>query len=86
MAIHMGIMCDACGTVHFIASSPGIELSHTIEGMYKLTCKPPCSGAKHFRRDEMRPYRVSDDIFHAGYAEVGEYELVEGGWITGRAS
>lgn len=86
MAIHMGILCDACKTVHFVASSPGIELSHSIEGMYKLTCKRPCSGTKHFRKDEMRPYRVSDGVFNTGYAEVGEYELVEGGRITGRAS
>jgi hypothetical protein len=86
MAIHMGIMCDACGTVHFIATSPGLELSHSIEGMYRLACKPPCSRARHFRKDEMRPYRVSGDIFNTGYADVGEYELVQGGSITGRAS
>jgi len=35
MAIHMGIMCDACGTVHFIATSPGIKLSYAIDGTLK---------------------------------------------------
>jgi hypothetical protein len=85
MAIHMGIMCDACGTVHFIATSPGIGLSDTGGRMYKLTCKPECSSVRHFRKEEMRSYRVADDIFNTGFAEVGKYELVEGR-ITGRAS
>jgi hypothetical protein len=86
MAIHMGIMCDACRTVHFIVTSPGLELSHTFEGMYKLTCQPSCSAVRQFRREEMRPYRVANDVFARGYAEAGEYELVEGDWITGRVS
>ncbi len=80
MAIHMGIMCDACKTVHFIATSPGIELSRTVQGTYKLACKPPCSVSKSFRKDEMRPYRAEDEVFQRGYAEVGEYELVEGNY------
>jgi hypothetical protein len=79
----MGIMCEACRIVHFIATSPGIELSRTMQGLYQLTCKPPCSVRKSFRKDEMRPYRTEDDIFQKGYAEVGEYELIEGNY--GRA-
>ena len=77
MSVHMGIMCDACGRVHFVATSPGIELSQTTEGIYRLTCKPPCSAVREFRKDRMRPYRASDDMFSRGYAEVGEYELVQ---------
>jgi len=74
----MGMLCERCGKVHFVAKSPGIELSRTAEGMYRLTCKPPCSGVREFRKDGMRPYRVSDNVFKRGYAEVGEYELVQG--------
>ena len=40
MTIHMGILCDGCGTVHFIATSPGVELVTKIGGPYKVTCKP----------------------------------------------
>jgi hypothetical protein len=78
MPIHMGIMCEACGVVHFVATSPGIKLSERVEGMYWLTCKAPCPEAKMFRKEAMRPYRVGDDMFNRGYAEEGEYELVEG--------
>lgn len=78
MPIHMGIMCDACKAVHFIATSPGVELSRTVQGLYQLTCKPPCSAAKRFRKDEVRPYRVEDEAFRRGYAEVHEYQAVEG--------
>lgn len=79
MAVHMGIMCDACGTVHFIATSPGVELVKTMDGPYKLTCKSSCSAGKYFTKSDMRPYRVADELFNRGYAEPGEYEVVEGG-------
>jgi hypothetical protein len=78
MAVHTGIICDACGTVHFIVTSSGVELSHTMDGMYKLTCQPSCTAVRKFSKDEMRPYRVADESFAKGYAKVGEYELVEG--------
>lgn len=79
MTIHMGILCDGCGTVHFIATSPGVELVTKIGGPYKVTCKPPCDAVRQFRPDEMPSYRVADDVFSRGYAEPGEYEVVEGG-------
>jgi hypothetical protein len=79
MPIHMGIMCDACRKVHFIATSPGIQLSRTTEGIYRLTCKPPCPEVREFRKEGMRPYRVSDTAFKTGYVEEGEDELVQGG-------
>jgi hypothetical protein len=79
MPIHMGVMCDKCGTVHFIASSSGIQVSRTAKGMYRLNCTPPCSEVRDFRKESMRPYRVSDDVFGRGYAEEGEYEIVQKG-------
>ena len=75
----MGIMCEACGKVHFVATSHGIQLSQTTEGTYRLTCKPPCPAVREFRKDGMQAYRVSDDTFKRGYAEEGEYELVQRG-------
>ena len=77
MPVHMGIMCERCRKVHFIATSPGIKLSERVEGMYRLTCKPPCPELREFRRDAMHPYRVTDEVFKAGYAELGEYEVVD---------
>lgn len=76
MPVHMGIMCERCRKVHFIATSPGIKLSERVEGMYRLACKPPCPELREFRRDAMHPYRVTDEVFKAGYAELGEYEVV----------
>jgi hypothetical protein len=80
MPIHMGIMCEACRRVHFIATSPGIQLSRTTEGIYKLVCKPPCPEVREFRKEGMCPYRVPDDVFRRGYADEGEYELIEAKW------
>jgi hypothetical protein len=54
MPIHMGIMCETCRKVHFIATSPGIQLSRTTEGIYRLTCKPPCPEVREFRKEGMR--------------------------------
>ncbi|MBV9481719.1 MAG: hypothetical protein JO249_13340 [Acidobacteria bacterium] len=84
MPIHMGIVCGACGAVHFVATSAAIELSSAIDGMYRLTCQPPCSSTRQFRKDEMRPYRVSEDVFNSGYATQGEYEDLDNYW-TGAA-
>jgi hypothetical protein len=78
MPIHMGIMCEACRKVHFVAAaSGGIRLSRTIEGMYRLKCTPPCPEVKEFRKEALHPYRVSDEVFQRGYANEGEYELVQ---------
>ena len=76
MPVHIGIMCERCRKVHFIATSPGIKLSERVEGMYRLTCKPPCPEMREFRKESMRPYRVLDEMFKTGYAEEGEYELI----------
>ena len=78
MPIHMGIKCDVCQTVHFVATSRSVRLGESVEGMYRLTCQPPCHEVREFRKEGMHPYRVSDDVFKRGYAEEGEYELVQG--------
>jgi hypothetical protein len=80
MPIHMGIVCEACRKVHFIATSPDIQLSRPTEGIYKFVCKPPCPEAREFRKEGMYPYRVSDDVFRRGYADEGEYEFVAAKW------
>ena len=73
----MGIRCDACGRVYFIASSHVIKSSRTAQYMYLLSCMPPCDQLKEFRRDAMYPYRVRDVVFKRGYADEDEYELVQ---------
>ena len=72
----MGVMCEKCRTVHFIGSSTRIQLSHSGEGVYLLNCTAPSAEPKDFRKDSMRPYRVSDDVFRRGYAKEDEFELV----------
>jgi len=76
MAIHVGIMCRMCRRVHFIATSHGIKPSKSVAGMYRLICNPPCLSSGEFRKESMRPYRVSVDVFKRGYATESEYELV----------
>jgi hypothetical protein len=78
MPVHMGIMCDRCQRVHFIATSSGIDFRPSVAATYRLRCKPPCAEARAFRKDEMRPYRVSDEAFRRGYADEGEYEPLPG--------
>jgi len=78
--IHVGIMCERCRKIHFIATSSGIQLSRSGGaggGMYRLNCPPPCAEMKEFRKEGMRPYRVADEVFRRGYASEGEYELVD---------
>lgn len=79
MSIHMGIRCEECHTVHFVATSSGIRFTGRGGGMYQLACKPPCPEIKEFRKDGMRPYRVSEDVYRKGYAIEGEYEVIEKG-------
>lgn len=75
--IHLGIMCKMCRKVHFIATSHCIKPSKLAAGMYRLTCNPPCLASDEFRKENMRPYRVSDDVFKRGCAKESEYEVVE---------
>lgn len=77
MPVHMGTMCERCRKVYFIATSRAIRPSEFSAGMYRLTCNPPCREFQEFRKDNMRPYRVSEDVFRRGQAREGEYELVE---------
>ena len=75
MSVHMGIMCERCRKVHFIATSSGIRFSRLAE-TYQLNCPPPCATARQFQEHLMLPYRVADEVFRTGYAVEDEYELV----------
>jgi len=77
MSVHMGIMCERCRKVYFIAASRAIRPSEFAAGMYRLTCNLPCREVREFRKDGMRAYRVSEDVFRSGHAKEGEYVLVE---------
>ena len=77
MAIHMGIMCESCRKLYFVATSRAIKPSVSAAEMYRLKCTPPCPEVTEFRKDSMRPYRVSEDAFRSGYAKEGEYQFVE---------
>ena len=76
MSIHMGIMCEMCRKVHFIATSPAITPSPGNPDMYRLTCRFGCNQTREFRKESMRAYRVEDKVFQSGFAEEGEYEVV----------
>ena len=74
MPIHMGVMCDKCRRVHFIGISPAIKPVPT-HGMYALIC-PFCLETKEFRKETLRPYRVSEEVFKNGYAKEGNYSSI----------
>ena len=76
MPIHIGVMCDRCRKVHFIGTSSAILPGKSGTGMYRISCPAPCSEVREFGKDAMRPYRVSEEVFQRGYAEVDGYELV----------
>lgn len=76
MPIHIGIMCNICRKVHFVATSHRIKPSKLAAGMYRLACNPPCRMQREFRKENMRPYRVAENVFKTGYANESEYELV----------
>ena len=44
-------------------------------GMYALVCRF-CSETKEFRKETIRPYRVSDEVFTTGYAYEREYSPI----------
>jgi hypothetical protein len=74
MRIHMGIMCERCRKVHFIATSSAIQFSRSCGGIYRLNCPAPCSESREFRKEHTHPYRAADDVFQRGSATEGEYE------------
>jgi len=76
LPIHMGIVCEQCRKVHFIAPSSGIQFSRSGGRIYQLKCPPPCATTREFQEYLMLPYRVADEVFRTGYAEEDEYELV----------
>ncbi len=77
MPIHVGIMCEWCRTVLFAASWHGISPSKRDAQVFEFACKPPCTAVREFRKDELRPYRISEDVFSKGYAREGEYQLIQ---------
>lgn len=76
MPIHIGIMCERCRRVHFVATSSAVQFSRSGGGVYRLKCVPPCGETKEFRKEGMQPYRVTDDVFNRGHALEGDYESI----------
>ncbi len=73
----MGVMCEACRKVFFVATWHGISPSRRDAEAFEFACKPPCRAVQEFRKADLRPFRVSDEAFQKGYAEESEYEVVE---------
>ncbi len=75
MPIHVGIACQSCERVYFIARTDQIEfLAETFE--YQLFCPPPCGVTRLFDKKRMAPYSVSTYCYNRGYANPGEYQLL----------
>ncbi len=78
MPVHTGVMCERCRKVFFAATWRGISPSRKDAEAFEFACKPPCRAVQEFRVADLRPYRVSDEVFQRGYAEENDYEVVEG--------
>jgi len=74
MAVHVGITCERCRTIHFILTSTGIKATPA-PGMFVLSCRF-CKETREFRKETMRPYRVQDQVFRTGFAKEGEYDAI----------
>ena len=74
MAVHVGILCPVCMTVHFIATSSHISLLGGSKNSYSLECM--CESVTQFFKHDMRPYLVSNEVFATGLAIEGEYVTV----------
>ena len=74
MPIRMGIMCENCGTVFFVASASRdrIQFDSQVDA-YRLICASPCKKMRLFQRTEIRAYQVTTDLFRLGYARRNEY-------------
>jgi hypothetical protein len=77
MPLRMGIMCENCGTVYFIASASRdrIQFDSQVDA-YRLNCASPCKKMRLFQRTEIRADQVTTDAFGLGYARRDEYEEV----------
>jgi hypothetical protein len=77
MPLRMGIMCENCGTVYFIASASRdrIQFDSQVDA-FRLNCASPCKKMRLFQRTEIRAYQVTTDAFRLGYARRDEYEEV----------
>jgi hypothetical protein len=77
MPIRMGIMCENCGTVYFVASVSRDRIQFDSQvGAYRLACASPCKRTRLFQRTEIRAYQVTTNVFRLGYARRDEYEEV----------
>lgn len=77
MTVHMGIACQSCGRVYFIARTERIEFSSSPRSNpYQLNCMAPCEAVRFFEMRDMKPYSVSTFSYERGYADRGEYEVV----------
>jgi hypothetical protein len=72
MPIHVGIQCESCGKVFFVANTDRIEFQPS--EFYQLTCTPPCNAVRTFLASDMRPYSVSTYSYQRGFAGAGEYQ------------
>jgi hypothetical protein len=80
MPIRMGIVCENCGTVYFVASSSRDRIRFDSQiGAYRLVCASSCKKMSFFQRTEIRAYQVTTNVFRLGYARRDEYQEVPSG-------
>jgi hypothetical protein len=77
MPIRMGILCENCGTVYFIASAPKNRIQFDPQvSAYRLACAAPCKRMRLFQRSDIRAYSVTTDALGSECARRDEYEEV----------
>jgi RNase P subunit RPR2 len=71
MPIHVGIACESCERVYFIARTDRIEFL-TETGEYQLICPPPCGMTRRFDNQRLAPFAVRTQYYSRGYANKGD--------------
>ena len=74
MPICMGVMCERCGTVYFIASSGrSTHLTYNrARGEFKVICDPPCGAITFFQKGMLKAYSISVERSKRGHASIRE--------------
>jgi hypothetical protein len=77
MPISVGIMCEKCERVYFLAhpdAAEWVRATHQPDPHPPFELKCECRAVRGFDRAKILPYRVSDVARSRGYADRDQYE------------
>jgi hypothetical protein len=73
----MGVVYEECRRVYLVPSASDRVVYSTQLNQYLLRCYAPCGLVSSFQKRMLKPYSVTETAASVGYAEFGEYQLLE---------